>query len=140
VVDLLYEASVEQLLNFFTNEVLLLNGLLPRPLLDWSGVGVDLQMVLNHLPRDPGHLRRLLGKHVNISPEEGDERVFLFAVQITRDTDSLSSLSPDLDGLHGVIFFARGLHAGHCVRATLARAWWRGVLAPMLVGSFVSRC
>jgi hypothetical protein len=41
--------------------------------------------------------------------EEGDEREFLFAVQITRDTGSLSSHGPDLDGLHGDIF---GLHAG----------------------------
>jgi hypothetical protein len=42
VVDLPYEASVEQLLDFFTDKVLLLNGLLLGPLLDWSGIGVDL--------------------------------------------------------------------------------------------------
>jgi hypothetical protein len=80
VVDLPYEAGVEQLFDLFTNEVLPLNGLLSGPLLDRSGIGVDLQMVLNHLPRDPRHLRRLPGKHVNISPEEGDEHEFLFAV------------------------------------------------------------
>jgi hypothetical protein len=34
VVDLPYEASVEQLFDFFTDEVLLLNELLPGPLLD----------------------------------------------------------------------------------------------------------
>jgi hypothetical protein len=83
VVDLPYETSVEQLLDFFTDEVLSLNGLLLGLLLDWSGVGVYLQMVLNHLPRDLRHLRRLLGKHVDISPEEGDDREFLFVVQIT---------------------------------------------------------
>jgi hypothetical protein len=37
-------------------------------------------MVLNHLPRDPRHLRQFLGKHVDISLEEGDEREFLFAI------------------------------------------------------------
>jgi hypothetical protein len=37
-------------------EVLLLNGQLPRLLLDRSGVGVNLQMVLDHLPRDHRHL------------------------------------------------------------------------------------
>jgi hypothetical protein len=56
VVDLPYKASVEQLLDFFTDEVLPLNRLLLRPLLDWSGIKVDLQMVLNHLPTDPRHL------------------------------------------------------------------------------------
>jgi hypothetical protein len=82
VVDLPYEARVEQLLDFFTDEVLPLNGLLLGPLLDWSGIEVDLQMVLNNLPRDPSHLRWLPGKHVNISPEKNDEREFLFAVQV----------------------------------------------------------
>jgi hypothetical protein len=56
VVDLPYEASFEQLLDFFTDEVLPLNGLLLELLLHWLGVGADLQMVLNHLPMDPGHL------------------------------------------------------------------------------------
>jgi hypothetical protein len=55
MVDLTYEAGVEQLLDFFTDEVLPLHRLLSGLLLDRSGVGVDLQMVLNHLPRDPGH-------------------------------------------------------------------------------------
>jgi hypothetical protein len=82
-------------------------------------------MVLNHLPWDPRHLRRLPGKHVDISPEEGDEREFLFAVQITQDMYSLSSFSPDLDGLYGDVFLARGLHE---------------VLVPRLLGSFTSRC
>jgi hypothetical protein len=112
VVDLLYEASVEQLLDFFIDDVLPLSGLLLTPLLDWSGVGVNLHMVLNHLPRDPRHLRRLPGKHIDIRPKEGDEHEFLFAVQITRDMGGLTSLSPDLDGLYGDIFLARGLHAG----------------------------
>jgi hypothetical protein len=83
VVDLPYEAGAKQLLNFFTDEVLPLNALLLGPLLDQSSIGVDLQMVLNHLPRDFRHLRWLTGKHVDISLEKGDERGFLFTVQIT---------------------------------------------------------
>jgi hypothetical protein len=39
VVDLRYEANVEQILDFFMDEVLPLNELLPGPLLDWSGTG-----------------------------------------------------------------------------------------------------
>jgi hypothetical protein len=56
VVDLLYKASVEQLLDFFMDEVFLLNGLLLKLLLHRPGVRVDLQMVLNYLLRDPEHL------------------------------------------------------------------------------------
>jgi hypothetical protein len=112
VVDFSDEANIERLLDFFTDEVLSLNGLLLGPLLDRSGVRIDLQMILNHLPRNLRHLRRLPGKHVDISPEKGDEHEFLFAVHITRDKGSLSSLSPDLDGLYRDVFLARGLHAG----------------------------
>jgi hypothetical protein len=56
VVGLSDKASVEQLFDFFTDEVLSLNILLLGLLLDWFGVEVDLKIVLNHLPRDPGHL------------------------------------------------------------------------------------
>jgi hypothetical protein len=112
VVDLPYEASVEQLLDFFTDEVLPLNILLLGPLLDWSGVGVDLHMVLNHLPKDPRHLRWLPSKHIDISPEEGDDHKFLCALQIIRNMGSLTIFIPDLDGLYGDIFLGRGLHVG----------------------------
>jgi hypothetical protein len=56
VVDLPDEANVKQLFNLFSDKVLPLYRLLPRLLLDRSDIGVDLQMVLNHLPRDPRHL------------------------------------------------------------------------------------
>jgi hypothetical protein len=56
VVDLPDKASIKQLFDLFMDEVLPLNGLLSGFLLDWSGVGVDLQMVINHLPKDFGHL------------------------------------------------------------------------------------
>jgi hypothetical protein len=42
VMDLLDEASIEQLLDLLTNEILLLNGLLLWFLLDGSDIGVDL--------------------------------------------------------------------------------------------------
>jgi hypothetical protein len=56
VVDLPYEDSIEQLLEFFTDEVLPLNELLLGLLLHWPDIRLDLQMVHNHLSRDPGHL------------------------------------------------------------------------------------
>jgi hypothetical protein len=112
VVDLPDEASVKQLFNLFSDKVLLLYGLLSGLLLDRSGIGVDLQMVLNHQPGDPRHLRWLPGKHVYIGPEEGDECEFLFAVQIPRYAGGLGSIRPDLNGLHEDVLFARGLHTG----------------------------
>jgi hypothetical protein len=80
--------------------------------LDRSDIGVDLQMVLNHLPGDPRHLRWLTGKHVYIDPEEGDDRKFLFAVQISCYAGGLGSIRPDLNGLDGDVLFTRGLHTG----------------------------
>jgi hypothetical protein len=56
VVDLPYESDIEQLLDFFMDDVLPLDRLLPGLLLLRPGIGVDLQMVFNHLPRDPGNL------------------------------------------------------------------------------------
>jgi hypothetical protein len=50
--DLPDEASVKQLLDLFTDEVLSLNGLFLGFLLDRSGIRIDFQMVLNHLPWD----------------------------------------------------------------------------------------
>jgi hypothetical protein len=67
-------------------------------------------MVLNHLPTDPRHLQWLPSKHIYIGPEEGDEHEFLFAIQVTRNTDGLGSVCPDLNGLHGNVLAARGLH------------------------------
>jgi hypothetical protein len=86
---------------------LFLGFLLHRP-----GVRVDLQMVLNHLPSDPGHLRRLPGKHIYISPKEGDECEFLFAVQAAHDVGGLGGIRPDLDGLDGNVLVAGVLHTG----------------------------
>jgi hypothetical protein len=55
--DLFDEASVQQLLDLLTDDVLPLNRLSPRLLTHRLGIRVDLQMVLNHLPGDPRHLR-----------------------------------------------------------------------------------
>jgi hypothetical protein len=43
----------------------------------------------------------LLGKHVNISSEEGNEHGFLFVTQLPRDAGGLGNIHADLDGLHG---------------------------------------
>jgi hypothetical protein len=112
VVDLPDEASVKQLFNLFSDKVLPLYGLLSELLLDRSGIGVDLRVVINHLPRDLRHLRWLPGKHVYIGPEEGDECEFLFAIQIPRYAGGMGSIHPDMNDLHGDVLFAKGLHMG----------------------------
>ena len=56
VVDLFDEASLQQLADLFTDEVLPLDGLLAWLLPDRPGIRADLQMVLDHLPGNPGHL------------------------------------------------------------------------------------
>jgi hypothetical protein len=54
--DLFNEVSIKQFPDLLTDEVLPLNGLYPRLLAHRLGVGVDLQMVLNHLSGVPRHL------------------------------------------------------------------------------------
>jgi hypothetical protein len=103
------------------------------------GVGVDLQMVLDHLPRGPGYMRWLPCKHIRVSSEEGDEREFLFVVQVTRDTGSLSSIGPNLNGLHGDVLSCRGLHAGCWGRDALARARRSWTLVSRFSNGFSSR-
>jgi hypothetical protein len=89
VMNLFDEAGVQQLPDLLSDEVLPLNRLSPRLLIHRFGIRVDLQMVLDHLPGDPRHLRRLPCEHVGICLEEGDEREFLFFLQITRNACGL---------------------------------------------------
>jgi hypothetical protein len=53
----------------------------------------------------------LLGKHIGISPEEGDEREFLFVTQIPYDAGGLGGVRANLDDLYGDVLVVRGLHA-----------------------------
>jgi hypothetical protein len=64
------------------------------------GVGVDLQMVLDHLPGDPRHLRWLPCEHVGICLEEGDEREFLFFAQITCNASGLGGVRSKPNGFN----------------------------------------
>jgi hypothetical protein len=89
VMDLFDEASVQQLPDLLRDEVLPLNGLSLRLLTHRFGVRVDLQMVLDHLPGDPRHLRRCPCEYFGICLEEGDERKFLFLLQIAHNASGL---------------------------------------------------
>jgi hypothetical protein len=76
-------------------------------------VGVDLQMVLDHLPRDPRHLRWLSCEHVGICLEEGDEREFLFFAQIAHNASGLSGIRSKPDGFNGDTVCPGWLHLWH---------------------------
>ena len=41
----------------------------------------DSKVLLNHLPGNTGDVESLPCKHIDIRPQEGDERVFLFVVK-----------------------------------------------------------
>jgi hypothetical protein len=72
-----------------------------RLLTHWPSVGVDLQVVLDHLPGNPRHLRRFPCEHVGICLEEGDKREFLFLVQITRNASGLGGIRSEPDSFDG---------------------------------------
>jgi hypothetical protein len=116
--DLFDEASAQQLPDLLTDEILPLNGLSPRLLTHRFGVRVDLQMVLDHLPGDPRHLRRFPCEYVGICLEEGDERDFLFLLQIACDASGLGGIPAELDSLDGTAVCSRWLHLRH-----LGRCW-----------------
>jgi hypothetical protein len=114
--NLFDEASIKQLPDLLTDEVLSLNGLFLRLLTHRFSVKVDIQMVLNHLLRDPRHLRRFPCENIDICPEEGDEREFLFLLQISHDAGGPGGVRADLDGLDGSVVCSRWLHLWHLRR------------------------
>jgi hypothetical protein len=70
-------------------------------------------MVLDHLPGDPRHLRRLPCEHVGICLEEGDEREFLFFAQITHNASGLGGIRSKPDGFNGDAVCPGWLHLWH---------------------------
>jgi hypothetical protein len=116
VMDLFDEASVQQLPDLLTDEILPLNGLSPRLLTHRFGIRVDLQMVLDHLPGDLRHLRRFPCEYVGICLEEGDERDFLFLLQIACDASGLGGIPAEPDALDKDIVCSKWLHLRHLGR------------------------
>ena len=70
-----------QFLDLLCDELLLFQSLLSDLLLDGPRMRTDSKVVLNHLPGNAGDVGSLPCKHIDIRPQEGDERVFLFAVK-----------------------------------------------------------
>jgi hypothetical protein len=61
---------------------------------------IDVEAVLNQLPGDSWHVRWLPREDVAVSPEEVDERVFLFGVEAGPDGGGLAGVAcPKVDRL-----------------------------------------
>ena len=89
------QTSCLKLLNLLCNELLPLQGLLSNLLLDRSGMWVDIKVVLDYLPGNTGDIIWLPSKHIDIHPQEGNKRVFLFFIE--GGTDSEGTISATLD-------------------------------------------
>src|SRR3954466_9366143 len=143
-------------LDLFCDELLALHRLLPDSLLDGPRVRTDGEVVLNHFPGNAGDVRWLPGKHIDIRPQESNERAFLFGVDSGTDGEGTTSsvlLGGHLLGrwrschclltlaggarwgvLDGSVALRGGALAGEGIR-TLARL---GLLLPP--GSFSGKC
>ena len=75
------EAGSEELVDFEPDDILALQRLSAHLLPDGPRIRRYDQVVLAHLPRDPGHVEWLPCKHISVCPEEGDEHEFLFGVE-----------------------------------------------------------
>jgi len=109
VLDLPHESGAQQLLDLEVDELLALERLLPDLLLDGLGARTDREVMLNHFPRDPGHVGRLPCKHVDIRPEESDEHEFLFGSQASAYAGDLGGLRADLHHLRRDLLGVVGL-------------------------------
>ena len=92
------KACCFQLLDLFRNELLAFHRLLPDSLLDGPRVRTDGKVVLNYFPGNTGDVRWLPCKHIDVRPQESNERAFLFRVK--RGTDGEGTTSAVLLGGH----------------------------------------
>src|SRR6187401_122479 len=85
------QAYCFQLLYLFGDEFLALHGLLSDLLLDGPRMRTNSKLVLNYLPGNAGDVRWLPRKHIDIRPQEGNERAFLFVVKCSTDGEGTTS-------------------------------------------------
>src|SRR4051812_19185629 len=79
------EACRFQFPDLLRDELLALHRLLPDLLLDGPRMRTDGKVVLNYFPGNAGDVRWLPCKHIDIRPQESNERAFLFGVQSGTD-------------------------------------------------------
>src|SRR3954467_4916249 len=85
------KACCFQLLDLLCDEFLALHCLLPDFLLDGSRMRTDGKVVLNNFPGNAGDVRWLPRKHVDVRPQESNERAFLFRAESGTDGEGTTS-------------------------------------------------
>src|SRR4051812_47338116 len=85
------EACRFQFPDLLRDELLALHRLLPDLLLDGPRMRTDGKVVLNYFPGNTGDVRRLPCKHVDVRPQESNERAFLFRVESGTDGEGTTS-------------------------------------------------
>src|SRR3954471_10724583 len=85
------EACCFQLLDLFGDEFLALHCLFPDSLLDGPRTRTDGKVVLDYFPGNAGDVRWLPRKHIDIRPQESNERAFLFRVESGTDGEGTTS-------------------------------------------------
>src|SRR4051812_44627469 len=76
-----YQTCCLQFPDLFRDELLSFQSLLSDLPLDGPRMRTDSKVVLNHLLGNAGDVGSFPCKHIDIRPQEGDERVFLFVVK-----------------------------------------------------------
>ena len=51
--------------------------------------------MLDQVPRYTGHVSRFLCEHIHVAPQEPDERVFLFGIQVGPDKGCFAGIAVD---------------------------------------------
>src|SRR4051812_8422109 len=83
------------------------------------------QVVLNPFPWNPGDVRRLPCKHIDIRPQESNERAFLFRVE--SGTDGEGTTSAVLLGGH---LLGRWRSCHRLLTLAGGARWWSSTVAP----------
>ena len=64
----------------------------------------DNKVVLDYLPLNTGDIRWLLGKHIDVRLQEGNERAFLFVIEGGANSEStINASQPCRDLFHMVL-------------------------------------
>src|SRR3954462_15326853 len=85
------KACCFQLLDLCCDEFFALHCLFSDFLLDGPRMRTDDKGVLNYFPGNAGDVRRLPRKHIDVRPQESNERAFLFRVESGTDGESTTS-------------------------------------------------